>query len=159
MNNDNIQIKVADLLINKGLKLALAESCTGGMIAAALTDIPGSSEFFERGFVTYSNLSKIEMLGVSIKTLEDHGAVSKETAIEMSKGALKKSAADVTIAVTGIAGPTGGTADKPVGTVHISCATYDTVLHKKFQFSGDRSDVRASTMENALMMLIEMLSG
>ena len=113
---------IAELLAEKNLKLAAAESCTGGLFASAITSVPGSSKIFDRGFTTYSNEAKMDMLGVSKEVLDEHGAVSKPCALEMAKGALKKSLADIAIAVTGIAGPGGGTEEKPVGTVYFALA-------------------------------------
>jgi nicotinamide-nucleotide amidase len=110
------------LLKEDGYVLALAESCTGGMVAAALTSIPGSSEVFDRGFVTYSNIAKQEMLGVPASLLKKHGAVSAEVAVAMAKGALKNSKANAALAITGIAGPGGGSPEKPVGLVFVACA-------------------------------------
>lgn len=142
----------------RGLLVATAESCTGGMIAAALTDIAGSSAAFERGFVTYSNDAKIEMLGVSPEILAEHGAVSQETARAMAEGALAHSRADAAVAVTGVAGPDGGTAEKPVGLVHFAAARHgQPTLHRVARLPGNRAAVRAATTETALGMLIEIL--
>ena len=135
--------------------LATAESCTGGLIAAAITEIPGSSDVFDRGFVTYSNEAKQEMIAVSAETLAEHGAVSRETAIEMATGAIAASRADVAVSVTGIAGPGGGSPEKPVGLVHLAIAMRGGGLHHhQFQF-GDigRSRVRAATVRSALSLL------
>ncbi|SKA33843.1 CinA family protein [Consotaella salsifontis] len=140
------------------LSIATAESCTGGMIAASITDIPGSSAVFDRGFVTYSNRAKIEMLGVEPTTLEKHGAVSEAVARQMAEGALRRSTADVTIAVTGIAGPDGGSAEKPVGLVHFACADRLGVIHRKMQFSeGNRDEIRRACVATAFMLLDECL--
>lgn len=141
------------------LKLATAESCTGGMISAAFTDLSGSSDIFDRGFVTYSNEAKISMLGVTSSTLEAYGAVSEQTAREMCEGTLKNSLADVTIAVTGIAGPSGGTEEKPVGLVYIGLArkSGDTRIFKHI-FAGDRQAVRQLTVEQALEHLMQLIS-
>ena len=134
-----------------GLTIATAESCTGGWIAQVITDVPGSSSWFDRGFVTYSNAAKIEMLGVKPQTLEVYGAVSQETAIEMAFGALAHSHADRAIAVTGIAGPDGGTAEKPVGTVYIAWADNNGLTKAlKNQFEGDRRQIRMQTVIAAL---------
>jgi nicotinamide-nucleotide amidase len=138
-----------------GLKVATAESCTGGLVAGALTDIAGSSDVVERGFVTYSNEAKLEMLGVLASTLAAHGAVSRETAEAMATGAIRRSAADLAVAVTGIAGPGGGTAEKPVGLVHVATATRDGHrAHEECRF-GDigRADVRRRSVLVALEML------
>ena len=134
-----------------GLKIATAESCTGGLVAAALTDIAGSSDVFERGFVTYSNLAKTEMLGVAEATLEAHGAVSEAVAREMADGALRHSAADLAVSVTGIAGPGGATPGKPVGTVCFGWAAIDAApVTETRQFPGDRAAVRRAAALHAL---------
>jgi len=142
----------------KGLKIVTAESCTGGLIAGLLTEIPGSSDVVERGFVTYSNEAKEELLGVPRAILQAHGAVSAETARAMAQGALKHSHADMAVAVTGVAGPGGGSADKPVGLVHIAAARGDTIIHRECRF-GDigRTEVRLKTVAVALEMLGELL--
>lgn len=137
-----------------GLTVAVAESCTGGMIAAALTDVPGSSSVVERGFVTYSNAAKTEMLGVAATLILTHGAVSSEVAAAMAIGALKYSRADVSVAVTGVAGPGGGTEAKPVGRVHIATAARrGPVKSKEYTFAGDRDAVRLATTLEALERL------
>jgi nicotinamide-nucleotide amidase len=147
----------ADLLLKSRWKLATAESCTGGLIAAACTDLAGSSAWLERGFVTYSNEAKAEMLGVDTRLIATHGAVSEAVVSAMALGALENSAAQVAVAVTGIAGPTGGSADKPVGTVWFGWAT-PAGLHCEMQhFAGDRAAVRRSTMLHALRRLTELL--
>jgi nicotinamide-nucleotide amidase len=139
------------LLKAKGKTMATAESCTGGWIAQTITEVPGSSAWFDRGFVTYSNAAKVQMLGVSPKTLETYGAVSAETATEMAMGALAHSDADVAVAVTGIAGPDGGTAEKPVGTVFIAWAYKDGVAKViKKQFAGNRRKIREQTVRCAI---------
>lgn len=138
--------------------LATAESCTGGMIAAALTDIAGSSDVVERGFVVYSNDSKREMLGVAPELLARHGAVSEEVARAMAEGAVSRSRAAVAVSVTGVAGPGGGTAAKPVGLVHLACAMDGrATLHRRAVFMGDRAAVRAATVDAALSLLLAML--
>ena len=135
--------------------LATAESCTGGLISAAITAESGSSAYFDRGFVTYSNAAKIDMLGVQAKTLDAYGAVSEQTAIEMAQGAFKNSQANIAISVTGIAGPTGGSAEKPVGLVYIGCATQDNAFAQQFNFDDmTREDVRGSTVKEALSILL-----
>jgi nicotinamide-nucleotide amidase len=144
----------------RGLKLATAESCTGGLIAGALTEIAGSSSVVDRGFVTYSNDAKIAMLGVGPETLAAHGAVSRETALEMARGAVSHSAADFAVAVTGIAGPSGGSAEKPVGLVHLAAAGRNgALLHREMRY-GDlgRDGVRLATVRTALA-LIEEIAG
>lgn len=137
--------------------LATAESCTGGLIAAACTDLAGSSQWFERGFVTYSNAAKSQMLGVPAALIEQHGAVSEPVARAMADGALLHSQAHVSLAVTGVAGPTGGSDDKPVGTVWFAwCAGGET--HSEVQhFSGNRAAVRTATLRYALQRLLNFL--
>ncbi len=138
-----------------GLRLAVAESCTGGLVAGSLTSVPGSSDMVERGFVTYSDAAKGEMLGVPDSLLAAHGAVSAEVARAMAEGALDRSSVDLSVAVTGIAGPSGATAAKPVGLVHISAARQgrDTV-DERHVFSGDRAAVRLQAVEAALVLLL-----
>lgn len=140
-----------------GLVVATAESCTGGMIAAAITDIAGSSAVFDRGFVTYSNEAKQDMLGVSKTTLDSFGAVSRQTAEEMVVGALSHSRANLAVSVTGIAGPGGGSAEKPVGLVHLALAGRAGLKRHKMLRCGDigRDAVRVATLEAALDMLLE----
>ena len=138
----------------KGLKLATAESCTGGLVAAILTEIPGSSDVVERGFVTYSNEAKIEMLSVPASLITKHGAVSKEVARAMALGALKHSRADIAVSVTGVAGPGGGSAEKPVGLVHFgACRKGQEVQHTEQRF-GDigRHEVRMRSVAEALAL-------
>lgn len=143
------------LLKQHHLILATAESCTGGQLAQTITAIPGSSAWFERGFISYSNLSKQELLGVSEKTLNHYGAVSQETAEEMAKGVLKKSPADISLAITGIAGPDGGTKKNPVGTVCFALA-YKNAMSESYQqhFDGDRLIIRYAAVEFSLKKLI-----
>lgn len=133
--------------------LTTAESCTGGMIAAAVTDVAGSSEVFDRGFVTYSNAAKMDMLGVSAATLEEFGAVSEQTCSEMLAGALKNSAANIAIATTGIAGPSGGSAEKPVGLVYVGVSRNGEIRILKLHLSGNRAQVRAEAVEAAFKLL------
>lgn len=158
---DKAIIELATELLSKcraaNLKLATAESCTGGLISAALTEIAGSSDFFDRGFVTYSNDAKMQMLGVSAASLDRFGAVSQAVAKEMAYGALVNSMADVCVAVTGVAGPGGGTDDKPVGTVWIAVAEQGQSPEAKCMNFGDigRDKVRAATVKAALEMMIE----
>lgn len=142
---------LADLLLARGWRLATAESCTGGLIAAHCTALSGSSAWFERGFVTYSNEAKTEMLGVPPELIAAHGAVSEPVALAMAEGALRQSTADVVVAVTGIAGPTGGSPGKPVGTVWIAWAVRGVPAHAACHlFAGDRSQVREATVRDAL---------
>jgi nicotinamide-nucleotide amidase len=147
-------------LKKRGLKLATAESCTGGWIAQAVTSVAGSSQWFERGFVTYSNEAKKEMLGVRAATLSRHGAVSEETACEMAAGALKRSRAQVAVAVTGIAGPGGGTRTKPVGMVCFAWALrLGAPESATRRFTGGREGIRRRSVAFALQGLLERLEG
>lgn len=137
-----------------GLTLATAESCTGGMVAAALTGIAGSSDVFDRGFVTYSNAAKSQMLGVPEAMVSTHGAVSEPVARAMAEGAVRQSGADLAVAITGIAGPGGGSAEKPVGLVHFAVARRNgATTHERRLFSGDRAAVRLASAALALAML------
>ena len=149
---------LADLLIKNKCLLATAESCTGGLIAASCTELSGSSAWFDRGFVTYSTAAKTEMLGVDPQLIETHGAVSEAVARAMVGGALARSAAQVAIAVTGVAGPTGGSADKPVGTVWFGLAVPGQVVTECSLFPGDRAAVRAATVQHGLQRLLQLLS-
>ena len=150
-------IQISTTLLARGWMLATAESCTGGMISAACTDLAGSSQWFERGFVTYSNEAKAEMLAVPPGLIEEHGAVSEPVARAMADGALAHSRAQVSLAVTGVAGPTGGTEAKPVGTVWFAwCVGGET--HSEMQhFAGDRAAVRVATVRYALKRLLSLL--
>lgn len=146
-----------ELCTARGLKIATAESCTGGLIAGVLTEISGSSAVVDRGFVTYSNAAKADMLGVPKELIERVGAVSQEVALAMAAGALAKSGADLVVAVTGVAGPTGGSAEKPVGMVHFGVMRRGMpARHAVHVFAGrDRSGVRFATVVEALKMLRE----
>jgi nicotinamide-nucleotide amidase len=153
--------RVLDLCRVRGLTVATAESCTGGLVAAALTEIAGSSDVVDRGFVTYSNAAKQDMLGVPVDILERHGAVSRETAEAMAKGALAHAPADLAVAITGIAGPGGGTTEKPVGLVHFAAAARDgRLIHRERRF-GDvgRAEVRLRAVAEALAMLEGLAGG
>jgi nicotinamide-nucleotide amidase len=153
-----LAVALGDAARARGLRVAIAESCTGGLIAGAITDVAGSSDWFERGFVTYSNEAKRELLGVSDATLAAHGAVSEAVAAEMAGGALRASHADVTVAVTGVAGPVGGTPAKPVGTVCFAWAARGAPVRTETRrFGGDRAQVRAASVERALAGLVEAL--
>lgn len=147
---------LGNILLEHDVTLAVAESCTGGWIAKICTEIPGSSAWFDRGFVTYSNAAKIEMLAVNADTVEHYGAVSEQTAIEMVRGVLAHSNADIAIAVTGIAGPSGGNMHHPIGTVYIAWQKQgeDVQLIKK-QFHGTRHRIRAQTVKTALNECVE----
>jgi len=148
--------QLADLLLKKGWRLASAESCTGGLIAAACTERSGSSDWFERGFVTYSNAAKTELLGVDPALIATHGAVSEPVARAMAEGALARSPAQVSVAVTGVAGPTGGSADKPVGTVWFGWCVAGRTTTERQEFAGDRAAVRAQTVRHALARLVAL---
>ncbi len=163
---------LAAKLLSRGWMLATAESCTGGLIAAACTDLAGSSSWFERGFVTYSNAAKAQMLGMDAALIAQHGAVSEPVARAMAQGALQNAHAQVALAVTGVAGPGGGSADKPVGTVWFAWALpgqaagavsetplQDSMLHSEvMHFAGDRAAVRQATLHHSLRRLLELLA-
>jgi nicotinamide-nucleotide amidase len=154
--NQELAIDLGRALVARGWKVATAESCTGGLVAGAITDIAGSSEWFERGFVTYSNEAKVELLGVRPETLARSGAVSEATAREMAAGALERSRADIAVAVTGIAGPAGGTQDKPVGLVWLAWAIRNgRVEAVSRRFEGGRAAVRDASVAVALAGLVE----
>ncbi|MFZ0549640.1 MAG: nicotinamide-nucleotide amidohydrolase family protein [Steroidobacteraceae bacterium] len=144
-----------------GWRMVTAESCTAGWIAKALTDVPGSSQWVDSGYVTYSNIAKMRDLGVSERTLAEHGAVSEATVREMANGALRATGVEMAIAVSGIAGPDGGTAEKPVGTVWFAVATVEApgpaALCERRQFSGDREQVRRQAVEHALRLALRRL--
>jgi nicotinamide-nucleotide amidase len=155
LNFIDLAAKLGVVLRKKKWSVVTAESCTGGMVAQSITAISGSSVWFERGFVTYSNLAKRESLGVKSLTLKKHGAVSDQTAKEMAEGALANSHAQVSVAITGIAGPSGGTKNKPVGTVYFAVAGKNRATQIFLQhFSGDRDKVRKQATQFALQQLI-----
>ncbi len=156
IDENNLQI-ISDLLKKNHITIATAESCTGGLIADTLTNISGSSEYFDRGFITYSNNAKIELLDVPGKLLEKYGAVSKEVAEAMANGVRINSKVDIGISTTGIAGPTGGTIEKPVGLVYIAISSNEKTVVKKFQFSGDRLKNKKNTFNAALQMLYDVI--
>jgi len=161
MPDDDISIlakQVGEALQNKKLVVVTAESCTGGYLAAAITMVPGSSNYFEQGFITYSNTAKQEMLGVKADALQKFGAVSEQVAAEMAVGALKNSHAQISVSITGIAGPGGGTPQKPVGTVCFGFAR-NSSLQKTITklFSGDREQIRAQAVVTALKELQQLL--
>jgi nicotinamide-nucleotide amidase len=155
----NEQLTMAEAVLaacrDAGLKLATAESCTGGLISGCLTAVAGSSDVVDRGFVTYTNEAKSQLLGVELAMFDLHGAVSEEVARAMAEGAINNSDAQISIAVTGIAGPSGGSSEKPVGLVHIAAAKDGAeTLHERHIFSGDREDVRTNTVSTALEMVL-----
>ena len=160
VNVDNsLETQIGRLLRERSLKLATAESCTGGLIGNRLTDIPGSSEYFLGGVVAYAYEAKAALLGVSWDTLNSRGAVSQETALEMAHGVRGALTADVAVSVTGIAGPGGGTAEKPVGTTWIGLVAKEGEWTRFFQFLGDRGQNKASSANAALQMLLDYLTG
>ena len=160
MSLDALAKEIGRRLLARGLKLVTAESCTGGWIAKCATDIAGSSEWFERGFVTYSNEAKLSDLGVRAETLSMHGAVSEQTVREMALGAARRAQAPLALAVSGIAGPDGGSTDKPIGTVWIAWHWPDRhVTARKFQFDGDREAVRRQSVAAALQGLLDGAGG
>jgi nicotinamide-nucleotide amidase len=152
-----LSVRVLDACRARKWMVATAESCTGGLVAGALTEIAGSSDVVDRGFVTYSNAAKMAMLGVPEATLRQHGAVSRQTALAMASGALARADVHLTVAITGVAGPGGGTAEKPVGLVHFAVATKDGGLTHREKRYGDigRSEVRRLSVLEALTMLLE----
>ena len=155
---DKLAAQVGELLKSHGMMLATAESCTGGGVAQAITEVAGSSAWFERGFVTYSNLSKQQMLAVRETTLRQHGAVSEMTVREMVAGALANSAAQVALAVSGIAGPDGGTAEKPVGTVWFAWGVKNGETRaQRYQLDGKRDEVRSQAVRIALQGIADLL--
>jgi len=156
---DDLAKRVGQRLKAAGQVLVTAESCTGGWVAQAVTSIAGSSDWFERGFVTYSNASKQELLGVGAEELERHGAVSEETAREMAKGALARSQGTLALAVTGIAGPGGGSREKPVGMVCFAWVQGKNIKSETRRFPGDRDSVRRQSVIRALEGVLEALGG
>jgi nicotinamide-nucleotide amidase len=148
---------VANALLKKGWMMATAESCTGGLIAAACTDLAGSSAWFDRGFITYSNAAKTAQLGVDAALIAQHGAVSQPVAEAMAHGACAQAGVPAALAVTGVAGPTGGSADKPVGTVWFGWCVQGQVHSERMQFPGDRAAVRRATVRHALARFAELL--
>ena len=156
--SNDILTKISNLLKEKKKTIATAESCTGGLIAHSLTNISGSSDYFDRGIISYSNNAKIDLLDVPEEILEKYGAVSEQVAKAMAEGVRTKSNVDIGISTTGIAGPTGGTKEKPVGLVYIGISTIENTMVKKFQFSGDRLENKESTCNAAFQMLLNILT-
>jgi nicotinamide-nucleotide amidase len=156
---NSLEIQAGQLLQERKLKLVLAESCTGGLLGSRITDVPGSSEYFLGGVIAYAYEAKADLLGVSWDTLNSKGAVSRETVLEMARGIRKLTIADVAISVSGIAGPGGGTPEKPVGTTWIGLVAANGEWAKIHQFSGDREQNKALAVDAALSMLIDYLSG
>jgi PncC family amidohydrolase len=157
--NHLIEVQTGELLRQRGLKLALAESCTGGLIGHRVTNVSGSSEYFTGGVVAYSYEAKVNTLGVSWDTLNGFGAVSSETVLEMACGAKKLLDADIAVSVSGIAGPGGGTDDKPVGTTWVGLAANDGEWSREFHFDGDRGQNKESSADAALQVLMDYLQG
>lgn len=150
-----LEEQVVQKLIEKKWKITTAESCTGGLLAGRILNVSGASSVYEEGHITYSNAAKEKILGVSHNTLEKYGAVSTETAKEMAVGAAKTANADVALSTTGIAGPTGGTKDKPVGLIYIACSVLGKVYVKELCLKGTREENRAKTVEEALKLFLE----
>mgnify|MGYP000331872970 CR=1 FL=1 len=158
MNTADIVTTLAEILQSKNWKMAAAESCTGGLVCASLTEIAGSSEWFERGYITYSNEAKMECLGVSDKLLETFGAVSEEVAKAMAEGAQVNAGVNAALSITGIAGPSGGSPEKPVGTVCFAWARkHFSTKTEKHLFQGNREEVRQQSVQTALLALKELL--
>jgi PncC family amidohydrolase len=155
----SLEHEAGDILRQRGLRLVLAESCTGGLIGHRMTNVPGSSEYFVGGVVAYAYEAKAKILGVSWDTLNGFGAVSSETVLEMARGAKKILDADVAVSISGIAGPGGGTADKPVGTTWVGLAAADGEWSRDFHFNGNREQNKASSADAALQMLLDYLLG
>ena len=149
---------IVKILKKKKYSITFAESCTGGLLSATMVSVPGVSEVYKMGFVTYANKAKHKLLGVKKKTLRKYGAVSEECAYEMAFGAAKAADADVAVSVTGIAGPDGGTASKPGGTVYIGCCIGKEACVRRYQFTGDREEVRQSSVDAALELLYAELT-
>jgi PncC family amidohydrolase len=154
----SLEVRAGELLRARGLRLAVAESCTGGLVGHRLTNVPGSSTYYMGSVTAYAYEAKVRLLGVKWETLEKHGAVSAETAIEMARGVRRALAADVGVAITGVAGPGGGTPDKPVGTVWIGLSIADEEMAWHFLWDGDRLRNKALSAEKALDLLVEHLS-
>lgn len=149
--------KLVSLLLKKKMIITTVESCTGGMVASKIVNVSGASEVFCEGFITYANRAKEIYAGVLKETLEQYGAVSSQVAIEMAAGAAKKTGADVAVSVTGIAGPDGGTKEKPVGLVYIGCYARGKTVYKECQFQGDRLEIREQSTREAINIAYEMV--
>jgi PncC family amidohydrolase len=157
--DDSLEAQIGKQLRERGLKLSLAESCTGGLIGDRITNLPGSSEYFWGSLVTYAYEAKVALLHVSWETLNTHGAVSRETVLEMARGSRASLGTDIALSVSGIAGPGGGTEEKPVGTTWICLTTADREWTRQFRFDGDRLQNKASAAEVALQLLLDYLEG
>ena len=156
---NSLESQIGQLLHERGLKLVLAESCTGGLLGSRITDVPGSSEYFLGGVVAYAYEAKADLLGVSWETLNTRGAVSRETVLEMARGIRNLMKAHIAVSVSGIAGPGGGTPEKPVGTTWIGLVAEDRELAKVFQFSEDREGNKIAAVDAALKLLLDYLQG
>ena len=154
---NQIETQIGNLLHQRGLKLAVAESCTGGLIGHRITNVPGSSDYFNGGVIAYAYEAKVNLLGVSWDTLKTYGAVSRETVLEMASGARRSLQADIAVSVSGIAGPGGGLPGKPVGTTWIGLAAPDGQSARLFHFDGDREQNKAAASEAALTMILDYL--
>lgn len=154
---EKLVLEIGEILVSKGWTMSTAESCTGGLVAATLTDVSGSSRWFSGAIVAYSNEIKMKLLGVKEQTLIDNGAVSEQTVLEMADGVAEKIGTNVGISLSGIAGPTGGTPDKPVGTVWMGWHIGDETFAEKFQFDGDRAAVKKQSLQSVLKTLKEHL--
>lgn len=157
MKELSLEEQVVKLLQEKKIKISTTESCTGGFLAGTIVNVSGASEVFDEGYITYSNAAKHKILGVKKGTLEQYGAVSEETAKEMAEGCAKAAGTQIAVGITGIAGPTGGTKEKPVGLVYMGCYYKEKAKVKKFIFSGDRTQVRKQSVEEALKFILERL--
>ncbi len=157
-NDESLEVVIGRKLVEKGWKLSLAESCTGGLVSRRITGVPGASDYLDRGYVTYSNRAKVDLLGVDPELIENLGAVSEPVARAMAEGARRKAGTDVAVSVTGIAGPTGGTPEKPVGTVFIACSTALGCEVEKHRFKGSRGHIRECAAQAALVLLWRVLS-
>ncbi len=158
-NDDCLEKVIGRHLRERGWRLAIAESCTGGLLSRKITAVPGASDYLDRAFVTYSNRAKTELLNISRELLRAHSAVSEQVALAMAEGALKSAAAEVSVGITGIAGPAGGTSEKPVGTVFIACVTLSQKIVEKYSFRGTREQIQESSTQAALVMLWKLLTG
>jgi nicotinamide-nucleotide amidase len=158
-NDDCLEKVVGRRLRERGWKLALAESCTGGLLSRRISAVAGASDYLDRGYVTYSNQAKTEMLGVSEELLRTHGAVSGPVALAMAGGALSRAGVEIAAGITGIAGPTGGSPEKPVGTVYIACVASTRKIVEKYSFGGTREQIQESAAQAALVMIWKMLTG
>ncbi|MBN2256803.1 MAG: CinA family protein [Anaerolineaceae bacterium] len=159
MSDQPLEIVIGDILRERKLTLAVAESCTGGLLGSLLTDVPGSSEYFLGGIIAYAYGAKENLLGVRHETLWQFGAVSRETVLEMARGVRRSFAADIGVSITGIAGPGGGMPNKPVGLAWIGLCTYDGEWSKSFQWNGDRHENKISSARAALQVIHDYLNG